>query len=106
MIFFGLSNQNYINIIELARPVIENTYNYLCDVIEYQAIQNIINKRTEYQEIKVLEKQPCRISYQTISKANKTENESNITQIVKLFIAPEIQLKPRFKNYSNKRQYS
>lgn len=97
-----------MNNIELAkqqaRKAIECTYNCKCDIIEHQATKNIINKRTEYQEITVLEEQPCRISYKTISNAHETENESNVTQIVKLFIEPEIQIKSRFKNNSNKRK--
>lgn len=78
-----------------ARQAIESTYDCKCDIVEYQSTKNAINKRTEYQEITVLEEQSCRISYKTISNANETENESNITQIVKLFIAPEIQINPR-----------
>ena len=91
---------------EQARKIIESTYDSKCDIIEHQAIKNYINKRTEYQEITSLEKQPCRISYKTISKSNETENENNITQIIKLFIAPEIQIKPRIKNHSNKREFN
>ena len=97
-----------MNNIELAkqqaRKTIESTYDCKCDIIEHQAIKNTINKRTEYQEKTVLEKEPCRISYKTISNANETENESNVTQIVKLFIAPEIQIKSRFKNHSYKKR--
>ena len=81
-----------------ARKAIQSTYNCKCDIIEYQSIKDTINKRTKYQEITVLENQPCRISYKTISNSNEGENESNVVQIVKLFIAPEIQIKPRFKN--------
>lgn len=96
MIFFGTTNQNYIDTIKLARQAIESTYDCECNIIEQQAIENPVNKRTEYKETTVLEKQPCRISYKTISNANETENENNVIQIVKLFIAPEIQIKPRF----------
>lgn len=78
------------------RNAIENTYDCLCDIIEYQAVKNNVNKRTEHQEIKVLEKQPCRISYKTVTNTNQTEQENSTTQIVELFIAPEIEIKPRF----------
>lgn len=88
------------------RKAIESTYDCLCNVVEYKAVKNNVNKRTEYQEITELENQPCRISYKTISNANETENESNVTQIVKLFIAPEIQVKSRFKNCGNKRGFN
>ncbi len=97
-----LSNEEILK----ARQVIQKMYDCKCDIIEHQAIKNIINKRTEYQEITVLEEQPCRISYKTISNANETENESNVTQIVKLFIEPEIQIKSRLKNNSNKRKFN
>lgn len=90
--------------ISKVRKTIESTYDCLCDIVEYKANKNTTNKRIEYKEKTVIEKQPCRISYETISNANETENESNVTQIVKLFIAPEIQIKSRFKNNSNKRR--
>lgn len=99
MIFFG-NNQNCIDLLDIAkqgaRQAIESTYDCKCNIIEYQSTKNEINKRTEYKEITVLKEQPCRISYKTISNANETENESKVAQIVKLFIAPEIQIKPRF----------
>ena len=86
-----LSEQNIVKV----RKIIENTYDCLCEIIEYQPVKNTTNKRTEHKEITVLEKQPCRISYKTISNANETERKSNVAQIIKLFIAPEIQIKPR-----------
>lgn len=95
-----LSNEEILK----ARQVIQKMYDCKCNIVEHQAIKNNINKRTEYQEIIVLENQPCRISYKTITNTNETENESNVTQIVKLFLAPEIQIKSRFKNNSNKRR--
>lgn len=89
-----------MNSIELAkkraRQAIESTYDCECDIVEYRATKNPINKRTDHKEETLLKKQPCRLSYKTISNANESENESKVTQIVKLFIAPEIQIKPRF----------
>lgn len=96
MMLFGTSNENYINTLRLARQSIESTYDCKCDIIEYQTIKNTTNKRTEHKEIVVLEKQSCRISYKTISNTNQSENENNVVQIVKLFIAPETIIKPRF----------
>ena len=78
-----------------ARQTIEKTYDCKCDIVEYKAIKNSINKRTEHREETVLERQPCRKSYKTIANANQSETENNVTQIVKLFIAPEIEVKPR-----------
>ncbi len=76
-----------------ARKAIESTYDRECDVIEYQAVINKKNKRTENKEVVVLEKKPCRISYETILNTNETEMQNNISQKIKLFIAPEIVIK-------------
>ena len=100
MIFFGTTNENFIHTLKLARSSIESTYDCKCDIIEHKAIKNEINKRTEYQEVIVWEKQPCRISYKTISNTNQTEEVNKVVQIVKLFIAPEIPIKPRIQNSS------
>lgn len=99
MIFFGNNNQNVDIVKQLARQIIESTYDCLCDVIEYQSIKNETNKRTEHKEVTVLENKPCKVSYKTISNSNQTETENSVSQIVKLFIAPEIQIKSRFKDY-------
>lgn len=75
------------------RKAIESTYDRECDVIEYQAVINQKNKRTENKEVVVLEKKPCRVSYETISNSNETEMQNNTSQKIKLFIAPEIVIK-------------
>lgn len=80
--------------ISSARQVIESLYDRTCDVIEYKSSVNPINKRTENKvEVTVLTGQKCRVSYQTISKSNQSNPTNNITQIIKLFIAPEIKIK-------------
>ena len=76
-----------------ARKAIESMYDRECDVIEYQAAINQKNKRTENKEVVVLEKEPCRVSYETISNTSETEMQNNTSQKIKLFIAPEIVIK-------------
>lgn len=76
-----------------ARKAIESMYDRECDVIEYQAVINQKNKRTENKEVVVLEKKPCRVSYETISNSDETEMQNNTSQKIKLFIAPEITIK-------------
>lgn len=102
MDFFRPNNQNYISTIMLARQAIEDAYDCLCDIIEYKTTKNSINKQTEYKEEIVVKKQACRISYKNITNTNQSEQENVVTQIVKLFIAPEIQIKPRLKDYCYK----
>lgn len=45
----------------------------------------------------VLVDQPCRLSFETLKTAQQTESAAAITQIIKLFLAPEIRVNPGSK---------
>lgn len=77
------------------RQAIESTYDRICDIVEYRDIINPTNKRTKKEEITVLKKQSCRVSYSNIQNSNDSEMGNSINQVIKLFIAPEIEIKPR-----------
>lgn len=79
--------------IEMVREAIESTYIGECDIIEYVKTRNEKTKQNEYKEEVVLEKQKCRISFENISNSVQSDTTNNITQIIKLFIAPEIKIK-------------
>ena len=80
-----------------ARKAIESLYNGTCTITEYQKVQKE-NKSTGFAEVVVLENQPCRLSIQNISNATKTETgASAITKMIKVFLPPEIQVKPGSK---------
>ncbi len=80
----------YINEV---REAIESTYIGLCDVIEHIKKRNPKNKQNEYTNETVLEEQKCRLSFETVSNTNQSETTNNAVQIVKLFIAPELEIK-------------
>ena len=80
-----------------ARKVIESLYDGKCTIIEHQKIKKE-NKSTGFQDVVVLENQPCRLSFKTISNTNQTDTgASAVVQITKVFLAPEIQVKPGSK---------
>lgn len=79
--------------IEMVREAIESTYIGECDIIEYVKTRNEKTKQNEYKEEIVLEKQKCRISFENISNSVQSGTTNNITQMIKLFIAPEIKIK-------------
>lgn len=81
-----------------ARAALEK-YHYkdLCSVIQYQDVKDPKTKLTSKQEVTVLEDQPCQLSFKTITNAAGTETATGISQIVKLFIAPEIVIAPGSK---------
>lgn len=81
--------------VESVRSAIESTYIGICDIIEHIKSKNEKNKQNEYTEKVVYSQKKCRISFKTISNTNQTTTTNNSTQIVKLFIAPELKIRKR-----------
>lgn len=80
-----------------ARKGIESLYNGKCTITEQQKVKKA-NHSTGFVETVVLENQPCRLSFSTINTTTSTDlGASSVTQITKLFIAPDIQVKPGSK---------
>ncbi len=75
------------------RRAIEDTYIGNCDVVEYRKTRNEENKQNKYSEEVVLSNKKCRLSFETINNTNQTSTTNNAIQIVKLFIAPELNIK-------------
>lgn len=80
-----------------ARKAIESQYKGICDIIECKKKKDSINKITKFEEITVKQKQPCKISFEDVCQNDTTDTESKVVSKVKLFIAPELQIKPGSK---------
>ena len=78
------------------RRAIESLYDGKCTIIEHQKVQKE-NKSTGFQDVPVLENQPCRLSFQTISNTKPNDSAASLNQTTKLFLAPEIIVKPGSK---------
>lgn len=76
-----------------ARKAQESLYDDTCSIIEYTAVKDEKSKLTRHEEVTVLENQPCRLSFETLNVAVQTETAANISQRLKLFLAPEIEVK-------------
>ena len=74
------------------RKAIESLYGGKCSITEYQKIKKE-NGSTGFQETTVIENQPCRISFKTVTSAKEGAMNQSITQVIKLFLAPEIMVK-------------
>lgn len=74
------------------RKTIESTYNGICNIIERQKVTNA-NHSTSMKEVTVLENQPCRLSFKSISNTTEGETVATTKQSVKLFISPDIVVK-------------
>lgn len=80
-----------------ARKAIESLYDDTCTITEHQKVKKE-NKSIGFSDVVVLENQPCRLSYKTITNTNQTETAaSSVVQIIKVFLAPEIRVKPGSK---------
>lgn len=79
-----------------ARKLIETLYFGKCTITEHQKVQNP-NKTTGFVDVVVLENEPCRLSFNSTNKAKQTESATSVTQETKVFIAPEIVIKPGSK---------
>ena len=79
--------------IQKARNAIEKTYIGKCNIIEYNENKNSETKITTHVENIVCKNQPCRVSFQKIDTATEKDGANEISQIIKLFIDPAIQIK-------------
>ena len=82
---------------ERARKAIESTYEGICSIVEYGDIFDEQTKITSQGEIVVLEGQPCKLSFEKVAAAVQTETGAAVTQGVKLFLSPEITIRPGSK---------
>lgn len=81
-----------------ARAALEkHHYKDICSVIEYQDKKDPKTKLTSKGEVTVLENQPCKISFETVKSAEGTDTATALSQIIKLFIAPEVTISPGSK---------
>lgn len=79
------------------RRAVESQYIGLCTVAEYGPVKNPITKITRHVESNVLNNEPCRLSYKNIAQANPTGTGTVLIQVIKLFMAPELKIKPGSK---------
>lgn len=76
----------------VVRKAIERTYIGLCSITEQQKILKE-NKSTGFEDVIVLENQPCKLSFSSVKSANQTDTNAVVRQTVKVFLAPEIKVK-------------
>jgi len=83
--------------VESRRKAIESLYDGECTITEYQKVKNSTTKMTKFEEVVVLERQPCRVSYERFNTVFVKDDANSVSQSTKLFIAPEVRIKPGSK---------
>ena len=76
-----------------AREAIQSMWTGVCDIFWFKNSKNKYG--TVVSEVKELYKNiPCRLSFKNISQTEQTESVAKTSQVVKLFIAPEVYVPP------------
>lgn len=63
-----------------------------CDIVEYTEVTDKKTHVTSMQETTTLKDIPCRISFETVKEAQQTEAPAKGEQIIKLFVASDINI--------------
>ncbi len=78
----------------LVRKAQEETYDGKCTVTEKMKIKDPKTKITVEKDMTVLEDEPCRLSYSNVSAVDQTETAAKTAQVTKLFLSPDVQIRP------------
>ena len=79
--------------LEKAKKAIQSLLTGVCNIFWFKNSKNKYG--TVVSEVKELYKNiPCRLSFKNISQTEQTESAAKTSQVVKLFIAPEVYAPP------------
>lgn len=78
---------------EAAREAIEATYFGMMTVTEMQKVKDEKSKLTNKEPVVVLEDKPCKLSFETLKAAVQTDTAAAITQVIKLFVSPDVTIR-------------
>lgn len=76
------------------REALEASYAGKCTVAILKSVTDPITKITSKQEIVEQKDIPCRLSFSSTSGTGEASPVAAVTQTIKLYLAPEIQIKP------------
>lgn len=82
---------------EKARSAIESMYDGKTTISEYVPKKDPVTKRTTNQEAEIIKDQPCHLIFKSVPNAKETDTGTGLSQVVKLLIAPELNIKPGSK---------
>lgn len=72
---------------------LEILYTDRCDIYSWESVKDPTTKVTEHKKVLRYENIPCRVSFKNITSVNQTTYEPIISQVVKLFLSKDIEIK-------------
>lgn len=76
-----------------AREAIQSMWTGICNIFGFKDTEDKYGA-TNLAEVTLFENLPCRLSFKNISQTNQTESFAVSSQVVKLFIAPDVYVPP------------
>lgn len=77
---------------DIVKSHVEKLYNGKCNIFLYENKQNSLGIDTTEKRL-IYENIPCRLSFQSFPYSSQTETVDLLTQSVKLFLSPDIEVK-------------
>ena len=82
---------------KMHRQMVEEMYEGICNIYERNNITDSNTKITSQKEMELYKDIACRLSFTKITPVYKQEEGAKQEQLVKLFLSPEISVKPGSK---------
>ena len=79
------------------RKALERMWKDRCSVFVQAEITDLDTNLTDFQETPLFEDQPCKLSFKALDTTTTTGNVAVMTQGVKLFLSPDVSIKPGSK---------
>ena len=79
------------------KKALELLWQGTCNIIIKVEKINPITKRTEFDEDVIYSNQPCKLSFKRLTTTTENSNAASISQGVKLFLSPTIEIPPGSK---------
>ena len=79
--------------LEKAKKAIQSLWTGICDIFGFKDVEDKYGA-TIHTEVVLFENLPCRLSFKNISQTSQTESFAVSSQVVKLFIAPDVYVPP------------
>ena len=76
----------------MVRKAIESLYVGKCTITKKQKVIDPITKRTKFEDVSFCLDEPCRLSYSNVSATDETDTVSKVSQVIKLFLKPELMI--------------
>lgn len=80
-----------------ARKAIESTFRGLASVYVYGTVKDEKTKLQRSGEACVLTDVPCKVSFESSTSAAQTETAAKLTQSIRVFVSPDVDIKPGSK---------